>query len=50
MMNGFIQFALPGCSLLAKIKSSIITGIFFFLSNGLLFIAIPATGTILSAI
>lgn len=43
MMNGFIQFAPPGWSLLAKIKSSIIAGIFFFLSNGLLFIALPAT-------
>ena len=43
MMNGFIQFAFPGWSFLAKIKSSIIAGIFFLLSNGLLFIALPAT-------
>ena len=42
MMNGFLQFAPRGRSYLPKIKSSIIAGIFFFLSNGLLLITTPA--------
>jgi outer membrane protein TolC len=43
MMNGFLQFALPGLSLSPKSKSLIITGIFsFFLCNGLLLISSAA--------
>ncbi|HLA59154.1 MAG TPA: TolC family protein, partial [Puia sp.] len=42
MMHGFLQYALSGRSYLQKIKSLINTGIFFFLSNGLLFITVPA--------
>ena len=41
MMNGFLQIAPPGRSHLPTIKSLIITGIFFFLSNILLLITVP---------
>jgi hypothetical protein len=41
MMNEFVQFNPPVWSCLQKIKSFLFTGIFFLLSNGLLFIAMP---------